>query len=647
MLLYRSLLVTLLFAFITSRACPQSLPYIDSLHAELKTASDNTVRKDILFYLSQAWSPSDFDSAYFYADLLLQKAVGDKDTSYIIYSYNLIGTAFDYAHQYDSATKYYRKALENASVIKDNSLIAAGFMNLGTLEVVRGNYGASLPYYESAIKIYEALPEKLQRLNKAYNNLGVVYRRTRKYKDAVGMYNKALAMPGLTEDEYIKLCQNLGSAYQQLFLRDSARFYYDKALALGEKRNDKLFRFYALAGLGVLAIQEGTLEEGILLLRQVASDTSAQGRDLYLMVFGSLGQAFSDLGQLSVANGYFQQALNYIDDRNLPGETAALYLQMSKYYEKIGDLRQAIDFFKKYKAINDRILNEAVIQTTSEWEERFQAKESEKEIIALKLKSEEAAVFAQQRKNERNITLFIALLLLGATATFIYLFRVNKESQRALEEKNKIISQALTDKDLLMKEVHHRVKNNLQVISSLLNLQKGYEKGSAASSAVMESRNRVHAMALIHQKLYVNDSVTTIDTEEYFEQLIGHLEDSYQSNEKSITVNSDISPMYMDVDQVILLGLIVNELITNAFKYAFVGRLEGEIDIRLKLLENNQVSIIVTDNGVGMQEKPLRGSGGLGMLLINDLGHKLGASISFEIIGGTSVSLNFPLAERA
>lgn len=645
MLRKRVAAITFFILFFCLQAFCQSLTYLDSLQKERKTATDPIVQKDLLFYISQAWSASNFDSAYHYGQLLYHMSVEEQNIPYINYSYNLIGAAFDYASQGDSARKYYQMALEGAVSTGERSLEAAGYLNLGALEVLAGNYGASLPFFERSIAIYETLPGNIQRLNKAYNNLGVVYRRARKYKEAIGMYVKAFKAPNLTDDEYMNLCYNMATAYQQLNLPDSAALYYTKMLALGEKRNDNQARLSALHGLGVMAIDDNRLEEGLLLLREVADNADFNDKSILVSANGSLGWVYAQLGDWPTAERYIGRALSLADEENLPGPISTLYQQVAEFYELKGEPTQALAFLKKHKAIQEKLLNETVIQTAAEWEGRFQAQQKEKELMALRLTNEEAALFAQKQLNERNLFLFLSVLLLGLVGASFFLFQNKKRSHRLLEEKNRTINKALADKELLMKEIHHRVKNNLQVVSSLLNLQGSFVKDSATSAAMLEGRNRVHSMALIHQKLYLDDELTAVDSEEYFEQLIGHLEQSYQDPGRQIEVNTDIDSWMIDVDEAVPLGLIVNELVTNAFKYAFEGRKEGVIEVKL---EKNGTTgrLTVADNGIGMKTPPAPGNGSLGMLLIHDLGAKLKAKTAFSLNDGTSVTMEFPLRQK-
>src|SRR5690625_1691740 len=160
------------------------------------------------------------------------------------------------------------------------------------------------------------------------------------------------------------------------------------------------------------------------------------------------------------------------------------------------------------------------------------------------------------------ISLLIASLL-------YYLFRLRKRSHRILSQKNEQISKTLGEKEILLKEIHHRVKNNLQIISSLLSLQSRQLESPQAREAMQSSRNRIKSMALIHQKLYQDEDLVGVDIAEYIDKLTVSLASSYKTSTGNIEIKTDVDPMKLDVDTIIPIGLILNELISNSFKYAF------------------------------------------------------------------------------
>jgi two-component sensor histidine kinase len=197
----------------------------------------------------------------------------------------------------------------------------------------------------------------------------------------------------------------------------------------------------------------------------------------------------------------------------------------------------------------------------------------------------------------------------------------------------------LEEKDILLKEIHHRVKNNLQVVSSLLSLQSRFIRDEQALNAINEGKNRVKSMALIHQNLYQEDNLTGVAIKPYFEKLIRSLFDSYNIDRDRIQLDMQVDNLTLDVDSVIPIGLITNELVSNALKHAFPNSENGLVKVKLKE-ENNRIVLQVMDNGVGM-EKPESAmeSNTFGYRIINAFKEKLGAELLIENNGGTNIKI--------
>lgn len=620
----------------------QSSLEIDSLNKALREEVSAQEKMMILAQLAEEWAALDFDSAIFRANQLKNLAESNEEPKFRILAFRMIGLAYDYSYEADSARLYYQLALEESYESNDTFNIAATYFNIGTLELFNGNYLKVLPWYEQAIDFFEKLPDSKYNLIKIYNNLGIVYRRINRHDEAILIYKRAMDLLDRQQDEkqLISIYINLGNALTSEEQYDSAAIYYGNVLDYANRAQDKLNYCYANNGLGMVAEANDEPERALYYFRKSLAENV---EDIYVAftTFRFMGSVFSELGQYDSANYYFERALPIYSEDKYPHQVKELYLQIALHNERLGNKDLALGYYKKYYSIKDELISQEVIDRTAEWEERFKAQEREKEIINLKLRNEEASLRAQQQTNQRNIFISISVFL-GLVGGFsYYMYHLKKKVSSRLEEKNEIIKNALDDKELLMKEIHHRVKNNLQVISSLLNLQSNFIADEKANAAVLESKNRVHSMALVHQRLYQHDNITEIDLEEYLDQLIGNLEQSYSGSERQVTINLEADRILMDVDKVILLGLIVNELVTNAIKYAFESKAKnGMIDVAIRY-EAPLITLSVADNGKGMERPPEVKKESLGTLLIRDLSKKLGAELRYDFSRGTRVILAF------
>ena len=306
-------------------------------------------------------------------------------------------------------------------------------------------------------------------------------------------------------------------------------------------------------------------------------------------------------------------------------------------HEKTGNYRASLEYYQDHVTLRDSIFNAENIKklTRLEMEYNFNRERDLQQLGADE----------KQREYQRSIRLLITAALVSMLIAFLfyYLFHQRRKANQLLADKNLEISKALSEKEVLLKEIHHRVKNNLQVISSLLSLQSRQLEDSKAKEAIRASRNRVKSMALIHQKLYQDENLVEVDVQEYIDKLTGSLVSSYQTSDKTVHFHTDVDSIKLDVDSIIPIGLILNELISNALKYAFDNDHSGTIGVSLKE-RNDGIRLEVSDDGLGLPDTfSIENSKGLGYRLIIAFAEKLKAHLSIEDLPrGTSVSMLIP-----
>ncbi len=210
-------------------------------------------------------------------------------------------------------------------------------------------------------------------------------------------------------------------------------------------------------------------------------------------------------------------------------------------------------------------------------------------------------------------------------------------AQRKLAQEQ--INESLKEKIVLLREVHHRVKNNLQIVSSLLNLQAGYISDKKVQEVFKESQARVRSMALIHEKLYQSRDLDKINFSDYIDSLINELLNSYRSQLNRINIRCEAEQIFLEIDQSILCGLIINELISNSIKHAFKGRDRGEVVVKL-LNEDDSYRIIVQDNGIGFPDNiDIENADTLGLQLVTSLTSQMRGNLEIRSENGAIVSI--------
>lgn len=217
---------------------------------------------------------------------------------------------------------------------------------------------------------------------------------------------------------------------------------------------------------------------------------------------------------------------------------------------------------------------------------------------------------------------------------------------RDVTERKRFESQALEAREMHLKEVHHRVKNNLQVISSLLYLQSAHTSDNKVLELLTESRNRVNSIALIHEKLYRSEGLVRLDFGPYVGDLVASLFGAYGVNGEQLRARTQINSIMLEVDTAIPLGLIINELVSNALKHAFPESGSGEVWIELSQEGERQFSLVVGDDGVGLPEAfDWRVSTSLGLRLVNDLTRQLEGTIETRSVSGQGTTFHIQFRE--
>lgn len=309
-------------------------------------------------------------------------------------------------------------------------------------------------------------------------------------------------------------------------------------------------------------------------------------------------------------------------------------LELKKdFYLKKGDFKKAIILDDEISSLSKKITqanNEYIIQ---ELDAKYQKQIQDKEINYLNTQNEnKSKILVQQRWT--IIIGAIALVLGAILLTMLYrlLKKVNKQKS--------VITKALSDKDILIKEIHHRVKNNLQLVSSLLTLQSRDIDDEKAKSAIQDGKSRVRSMALIHQDLYMKETLKDINVKDYLEKLTKDLFLTYKLEDTDIKLKLDIDDIDLDVDTVVPLGLIINELITNSLKYAFNGMESGILEVSLKK-NQEKLSLKISDNGAGFNTENVRDDA-FGTTMIKALTRQLKGEMNTESSDGTKTTLIFP-----
>lgn len=686
-------LTTLLLFFYLMSSSIISYAQLDSLRTSYEKSESDSSRIATLIKIAQHVETVNFDSALYYYNqaLGLAKSEGVKRTipRYEGVVLENIGFAYIYGQQnMPEGIAWMKKALTSHQQASAKEDVIKTTYNIGFMYTNSDAYDSAVSYYNLSIEQDLRLGTKL-RLDKSYNNLGLLFYYQGKYQQAAGNLLKAVTIKeelGNTTDIH-HVYGNLGLVFNHLGEYERAKKYHLKALAVFRQENNQYGIALTTKNYADCLVKQDSLtaarekyKEALVLYQnannkyglvdyyknmghiayieqkyQAWHDYLLQAEDAFyerlgnklkMSIYGQIAQAklllIDSAGrkgtrkqELLVIKGYAQQAWEYAEAFEDQDDLLNAASSLATVYEQLGDYKQAFHFSKKQAQLSEETNNAAKTRSMAEMMTKYETEQTESENKLLKEK--QLVNEANLRQQQLVIATVVIVAILSALAAFM-IYRSRVQVQKA----KKIAEKSLSEKELLLKEIHHRVKNNLQVISSLLDLQARGIEDENALSVFLEGQNRVKAMSLIHQRLYQNENLASIGFKDYAVQLVKELEGVYRPQaDIKCHVNAK-GPVDFDIDTAIPLGLILNELISNAYKYAFEGRIDGEINISITEGEEGGFQMIVEDNGIGLPlDFNFQKAKSLGLRLVRRLSKQLYGKAIYSKAEGAKFVIQF------
>jgi two-component sensor histidine kinase len=422
--------------------------------------------------------------------------------------------------------------------------------------------------------------------------------------------------------EKAKIATALGICYQAVGLFDNAENEYSKVIGILD--NDKL--------------------------RQVDPKYLVWDQEMML----SIGNFFLSTHKYAKADFYAQRLSSNNTYLITLGQRAKIELFKAQIDSALGRYYSALKHFTTYQQMNDSLFGIQKTVQIQELQMKYALDKKDNDILLqgtniklLKKENEFQQMQAGKSRNLRNM-LGIALLFLVLLVGMVYnRYRIKQKQNRELElkqeeisAKNQQLEQLLQENKWLLQEVHHRVKNNLQTVTSLLTSQmESVEKGPAVE-AIRESRHRIEAIAMIHQRLYNSNNYSSIMMPAYVADLVEHLREAFRPGPR-IVFSLFIEPISLDISVALPAALILNEAISNALKHAFPGEMQGTITVRVNHVSDNKVMLEVRDDGIGFSEETVISSKSFGIRLIKGFVSDLSGESQIVNGNGTTVLVFF------
>ena len=546
------------------------------------------------------------DSAYLCLEKAIKSAQRRQDQTSLTKTYGVMSLYYRSVNDYEKSLQYRMRQLEFLeSLGKKTRFLANARLQIARIFTLTGDWSKAETYARSALEVsnelhlFQVRDEALSTIQEVKGNL------TGKGESDIRQMEANLSsIPSHHTPKLVKALLDMGQAFQTEKHYAKADSCYREALYLLENHQEKTYRYpQVLYQLGTLMMELEEVKEAETLFTRASRE------------------AFS-FGELQI----YQKANNSL---------AEIYQRQDRYYPALQHLQVAYSAKDSLFSIE----KERIIQET---EARYQLAQKEKALVELNLQNEKTAKELLLSRKKEQMSGLGVLLLIGTLFFLLELYRQKKKNHRKLEFANAGLARSLGEKEFLLKEIHHRVKNNLQIISSMLSLQSDQIEDAKIRNAMREGQNRVESMVLIHEHLYQSENLQMIDCQSYIKRLTESLFRSHHVDSNQIHFLSHIDPIPMETDLVITLGLITNELISNALKYAFPNGRKGLLEINLRNLPQG-IQLRIRDDGVGIPPRVVEGNNStLGFQLVQAFVKKLRARINIQNNPGAEITIDIP-----
>ena len=559
----------------------------------------------------------------------------------------LNGLGFEFRHTKPDTTYILaQQALELAKKLKYSAGESRALSTKAAAFKFLGDYAKSLKLYNQAFELNTKLGD-IYRKTVVLNNKADLFmlqgdwpKALKTMKECFAIYNTLPNPPADSKPVYFS---NMGECFYNLNQLDSAKFYFNQALPLAKATNESILTtIYYL--LGDMALAENNRKQAYSFYKKSISNAIKENR-------------YSDRYESSIRMAKLFQKNIKPDSALYFAKQALAFAQKGAY---LGGILKSSEYLSElYKGKNNtEALKYYTVAVTAK--DSLYSQDKVRRLLSINFEEKEQAqqIEAENTLNKNKIRLSILICLITIMAVIaIILYKNNQQKQKAnkvLKDKNNEIKETVAqltatqvsltaknaENELLLKEIHHRVKNNLEVVSSLLALQSAKIDDPEIQNAMLVSQNRVQSMGILHQKLYQSEHLAFIEMKNYFQNLCENILDSYNET-KRINVDIDMKEVELDVDTAIPVGLIVNELLTNSLKYAFPNGEKGNIKLSLENLDKDNLSLKISDNGIGKSLNTKAKGTGFGTQLVDLLTRQIDGKLEQEVSNGTMICISF------
>jgi two-component sensor histidine kinase len=545
---------------------------------------------------------------------------------------------FDFTKQ-ELANKLPISNIENLNT-KDKMLLkfySKSVNNFGYIFNNEGKMSKALEYYYKSLNFREMINDSLG-LAESYNNIGNVYAIQDDLENALKYTEKSVLVSRLIgSKEHSTILINMGNLYGRKGDNKKAMSLYQESLELNKSLNNAVGRANSLRMIAAIYKKEGEFDKSLVYLLEnlgVLEENGYQEGVIGSLI--SISRIYLQKEDIKKAKYYADRAMILSKKKGDPSRISIVSELLSSIYQKDNNWKKALEMEKLHYKMRDSIKNEVVQNSLIEQASEYELGKKQQEIELLSAKN----VIQELRllKNKNSITLILIALFLTLLIAFVSYrgYKKNLLINKLLEKQKSEISRQNEAKKTMLQEIHHRVKNNLQVVNSLLRMQSSKMKDKNILGMFKETQSRIRSMAKLHEKMYQSGDLDKFNAKEHITLLVEEIVTNYSVG-KTIELNLDIDAIFVDSKTMMPLSLIINEMISNSLKYAFEGREEGTIEVKFNKVKNEKTQLIIRDNGVGYTPNPK--SKGLGLRLITSFTKQLNGQMEKITNNGTTFKL--------
>lgn len=566
-----------------------------------------------------------------------------------------LGRIYSGRAQYELAFKYFAKARDLFIKSKDDFGLANIYNELGVIYAKQGNYPIALNNSFNALRLYEKQNKNFSAAG-TYVNIGILYKHQNDFPNALKYYAKAISLYEKIKDEdgdfgLAATYNNIGQAYLKQGNYDKSIEALLKSDKIGKSIDSPYLNAENFQAIGTNYLKQKDYDKALAYyLKAMDSFVEISDNSGISNCHINIGYCYFKMGNTQKAIENTNVGLRIAKEISQLEWQNNAYRNLAEIYSKNNQYKLAYENQVLFKEANDAMFNAEKEKKFTQLQMLYDFNKIQDATKQKQLQKEMS--LSEETDKQRTIKYIVMIALFCMTVlTFAIFYNLRRnQKQKAIiatqkevvEKQNKVISQSLVEKETLLREIHHRVKNNLQIISSLLNIQSQHIQDENVLSSIQEGQSRVQAMSLIHQNLYQSDHLSNVDIENYLQQLVVYLSDMFVGDNKSIKVEVEAANIQFDIDTAIPLGLIVNELVSNAYKYAFSKNEEGKISIGIRAINDIDYELKVNDNGVGLPEDfDPKKSKSLGLKLVGILSRQLRGNMTSSTDNGTSFIIKF------